>query len=55
MKSFITLGPDLIHNFLQSLSAKDKSHHKLGWCDSLHPSQQFFSHVRIGLLGLNQY
>ena len=23
--------------------------------DSLHPSQQFFSHVRTGLSGLNQY
>ena len=23
--------------------------------DSLHPSQQFFSHARTGLSGLNQY
>ena len=25
------------------------------WFDSLCPSQQFFSHVRTGLPGLNQY
>ena len=25
------------------------------WCDSLHPSQQLFSYVRMGLLGLNQF
>ena len=25
------------------------------WFDSLRPSQQFFSHVRMGLPGLNQY
>ena len=25
------------------------------WFDSLHPSQQFFSHVRTGFPGLNQY
>ena len=24
------------------------------WFDSLHPSQQFFNHVRKGLPGLNQ-
>ena len=25
------------------------------WFDSLRPSQQFFSYVRMGLPGLNQY
>ena len=25
------------------------------WFDSLHPSQQFFSYVGMGLPGLNQY
>ena len=25
------------------------------WFDSLHPSQQFFSHLEMGLPGLNQY
>ena len=27
----------------------------IAWFDSLRPSQQFFSHVRTGLSGLNQY